>query len=53
MSPATRSPASWVMVSALLALNVWYDYHHPLGIVFDVVLAVALLIWYLGKSKPV
>lgn len=48
-----RSPVSWVIVVALLALNVWYDYHHPLGIVFDVVLAVGLLIWYLGKSTPV
>lgn len=46
MSPAKRSPASWVMVSALIALNVWYDYHHPLGIMFDVVLGVGLLIWY-------
>jgi hypothetical protein len=41
-----------VIVGALLALNVWYDYHHPLGIMFDVVLAVVLLIWYLNKSKP-
>jgi DNA-directed RNA polymerase subunit RPC12/RpoP len=48
-----RSPVSWVILAVLIALNVWYDYHHPLGIMFDVVLAVGLLIWYLSKSKPV
>jgi len=53
MSPAKHSPASWVIVALLLALNVWYDYHHLLGIMFDVVLAVGLLVWYLSKSKPV
>ncbi len=49
---ARRSPAFWVIVVVVLALNIWYDYYHPLGIVFDVVLAVVLLIWYLNKSKP-
>ena len=48
---ARRSPAFWVIVVVLLALNVWYDYYHPLGIMFDVVLGVGLLIWYLSKSK--
>jgi hypothetical protein len=47
-----RSPAVWVMVGVLILLNVWYDYPHPLGIMFDVVLAVGLLIWYLSKSTP-
>ena len=50
---ARRSPAFWVMVVVLLGLNVWYDYRHPLGIMFDVVLAVVLLVWYLSKSKAV
>jgi len=36
----------------LVLLNVWYDYYHPLGIIFDFVLAVGLLIWYLSKSGP-
>jgi len=44
---------SWLVLVALILLNVWYDYRHPLGIMFDVVLAVGLLIWYLSKSKPV
>jgi hypothetical protein len=47
-----RSPLTWVIVGVLILLNVWYDYYHPLGIMFDVVLAVVLLIWYLNKSKP-
>jgi hypothetical protein len=50
-SRAERSPVSWAIVVVLLALNVWYPCDHPLGIMFDVVLAVVLLIWYLSKSK--
>ena len=44
---------AWVIVGVLILLNVWYDYHHPLGIMFDVVLAVGLVIGYLSKSTPV
>jgi hypothetical protein len=40
------------MVGVLLLLNVWYDYYHPLGIIFDVILAVVVLIWYLNRSAP-
>ncbi len=47
-----RSPAFWLIVGVLILLNVWYDYYHPLGIIFDVVVAVVLLIWYLNKSRP-
>ena len=49
---ARRSPAFWVIVVVLVALNVWYDYYHPLGIIFDVILAVVVLIWYLNRSTP-
>jgi hypothetical protein len=49
---ARRSPTFWVIVVVVLALNIWYDYYHPLGILFDVVLAVVLFIWCLSKSKP-
>jgi hypothetical protein len=47
-----RSTAFWLIVGVLILLNVWYDYYHPLGIIFDVILAVVLLIWYLHKSRP-
>jgi len=40
------------MVMVLILLNIWYDYYHPLGVVFDVIAAVVLLIWYLAKSTP-
>lgn len=39
------------MVVVLVLLNIWYDYYHPMGIMFDVVLAVALLIRYASNSE--
>jgi hypothetical protein len=45
-----RTPVIWVIVAVLVALNFWYDYHHPLGIILDVIAAVVLLIWCFGKS---
>ena len=47
-----RSPVTWVIVGMLMLLNIWYDYYHPLGIMFDVIGGVVLLIWYLNKSTP-
>jgi hypothetical protein len=47
-----HSPVFWVIVVAVIAANVWYDYYHHQGILFDVVVAVVLLIWYLSKSTP-
>jgi hypothetical protein len=43
---------SWVIAVVLILLNIWYDYYHPLGILFDFIGAVALLVWYLSKSTP-
>jgi hypothetical protein len=40
-----------VFIVAAVVLNVWYDYHHPLGIIFDVILALALAVRYMGKSE--
>ncbi len=51
-TPPGRSPTFWAIVTVLIALNIWYDYYHPLGVMFDVLLGVFLLIRYLGKSKP-
>jgi hypothetical protein len=47
-----RSPVLWVIVGVLILLNVWFDYYHPLGFIFDVVVGVVLLIRYLNKSTP-
>jgi hypothetical protein len=49
--PARRSPAFWVICAVLVLLNIWYDYYHPIGIMFDVVLALVLLVRYVGKSE--
>jgi hypothetical protein len=40
--------ATMVVVIAI-GLNVWYDYYHPLGIVFDLVVVVIALIRYLSR----
>jgi hypothetical protein len=45
------SPGTWVIIGAVLLLNVWYDYYDPRGIVLDVIIAVALLVAYLRKSR--
>ena len=47
-----RSPAFWVIVGLAILLNVWFDYYHPIGFMFVVVVGVVLLIWYLSKSTP-
>ena len=44
----TRSPAFWVMVGVLILLNVWFDYYHPIGIIFDVIIGV---IWFFKSSS--
>jgi hypothetical protein len=38
-----RSTVSWVFILALIALNIWYDYYHPLGVIFDVIFVIILL----------
>ena len=44
-----HSLSFWVIVGALIFVNLWYDYYHPLGIIIDIIIAVALLIGYLRK----
>ena len=39
-----RSPGIWALLAVLLILNFWYDYDHPLGIFFDVIIGIALLL---------
>jgi hypothetical protein len=47
-----RSPVFWLIAGVLILLNVWFDYYHPLGFMFDVVVGIVLLIQYLNKSTP-
>jgi hypothetical protein len=35
----------WVFIP-LVALNIWFDYYHPFGIVLDVVIVLALFVYY-------
>jgi hypothetical protein len=35
----------WVFIP-IVALNIWFDYYHPGGIVLDVIIVLALLIKY-------
>jgi hypothetical protein len=48
---AHRSPAFWVVVVVVVLFNIWFDYYHPLGIILDVALALAVLIRYVSKSE--
>ena len=36
----------WTILVVAVILNVWYDYHHPLGILFD----IAILITWAVRS---
>jgi hypothetical protein len=40
----------WLLVVFAVVLNAWFDYYHPLGLIFDVVLGVGLFIAYLRSS---
>jgi len=44
------SPGFWVLIAGVVLLNFWYDYYHPLGIIFDVIIGVFWLVAYLNKS---
>lgn len=46
-----RSPLFWVFVLLLVGLNFWFDYYHPLGAVFDVVIVIALAISHSGPRS--
>ena len=49
--PARRSPAFWAIVIVVVLLNIWYDYRHPLGIIFDVVFVLVLLVLEVRKLE--
>ena len=46
-----RSPGLWVIIAAIVLLNLWFDYYHPLGFVLDGIIAVVLFAAYLKKSS--
>jgi len=43
-NPPRKIPAyGWVLLALIVGLNLWYDYYHPLGWLFDVVIIIAVL----------
>lgn len=45
-----KQPSLLLLVIPPLALNFWFDYYHPIGILVDVILVVALVVGYLIDS---
>jgi hypothetical protein len=45
-----NQPTLLLVVTSLLAINFWFDYYHPRGILVDVIVVVALIVGYLRDS---
>lgn len=35
-----RGWSFWIIVAVVVALNCWFDYYHPLGILFDIIIVI-------------
>ena len=44
------SPLLWVIIAAIVLLNFWFDYYHPLGVIIDVIVGLIFLGVYLKNS---
>jgi len=40
----------WVLVPAI-ALNLWFDYYHPVGVVMDIIIVLVLLRNHLNSRR--
>ena len=40
----------WTMVAILIGLNGWFDYYHPLGLLFDIIIVIALVVVWARQS---
>jgi hypothetical protein len=49
--PTRVSPVAWAIIVAVVLLNIWYDYHHPRGIILDIIIALIVVVRYLNKSE--
>jgi hypothetical protein len=38
--------ALWTLIAAVVALSIWWDLYHPLGILFDIVIVIVLVVRY-------
>jgi hypothetical protein len=41
----------WVILGLVLLLNVWIDYYHPRGVIFDVIIIAFLLNKWLDSES--
>ena len=42
--PPQHSWSFWIIVVVGVVLNGWFDYHHPLGILFDIIFVIILVV---------
>jgi hypothetical protein len=48
--PPEHSWGFWIIVVAFVVLNGWFDYYHPLGILFDIIIVI---VWAVKSSKAI
>jgi hypothetical protein len=41
----------WVLGVVAVVLNGWFDYHHPLGLLFDILIVVILAVRFGIRSR--
>jgi len=49
--PRKISALAWLILAVALGLNFWFDYYHPLGWFFDVVILVVFAVRADRKSQ--
>jgi hypothetical protein len=42
-SPFERNRGFWWIVAVLVGLNLWFDYYHPLGFLFDIIILIVVI----------
>ena len=45
-----RGWSFWTIAAVIAVLNCWFDYYHPLGILFDIAFFIGLVIVW-GRQK--
>jgi hypothetical protein len=47
--PPEHSWTFWIVVVAGVTVNGWFDYYHPRGILFDIIIGI---IWAVKSDSP-
>jgi len=45
----SEKPSIVILVALLAIANLWYDYYHPVGLLFDIIIAIFLLKYLVTK----